>query len=197
METSTRGAAEDASATLSLLERRSSAAKLRDPAPGPALLERLVRAALRAPAHANLHPYRILVVEGEGRARLGELMAESARRKSPKITEAMIEAARQKPLRAPMIIVVACVPRLHPKVPEIEQVLSTGCVVHALLIGLQAEGFGGMWRTGPAAYDPELKTGLGLRAEDHLVGFLYVGTPDGPPPELARPEVTSFVSRWP
>lgn len=182
---------------LELLETRASNGKLTAPAPDAACLDRLVRAALRAPAHGNLHPHRLLVIEGEGRARLGELMAESALRKSPNIAPPMLEATRQKPLRAPMVIVVACVPKLHPKVPEIEQVLSTGCVVHALLLGLQASGFAGMWRTGPAAYDPALKQALGLRAEDHLVGFLYVGTPDGPPPAVTRPESADFLTRWP
>ena len=90
-----------------------------------------------------------------------------------------------------MILVVACTPKTHPKVPEIEQVITAGCLAHTVLLGLQAAGYGAMWRTGPAAYDTALKKGLGLRAEDHIVGFVYVGTPASEPPPAPAPEITA------
>jgi nitroreductase len=83
-----------------------------------------------------------------------------------------------------------------PIFPEIEQVITAGCLAHTVLLGLQATGFGAMWRTGPAAYDAALKEGLGLRAEDHIVGFVYVGTPANEPPALPRPSTKDFVTRW-
>lgn len=182
--------------TLDLLERRASAAKLAEPTPPPALLDRILTAALRAPDHAGLRPYRILVVEGTARAALGELLARSASARDPGMDEAQLASTRKKAERAPMILVVACTPRPHPKVPEIEQVITAGCVAHTILVALQAEGYGAMWRTGPAAYDGELKVGLGLAPTDHVIGFLYVGTPSAEPPSLARPRLDDHVERW-
>jgi nitroreductase len=181
---------------LTLLSVRASSAKLTDPAPPAALLDRVLTAALRAPDHGALRAFRVLVIEGEARHAFGELMAASAKRGNPAIDEAGLEATRKKSQRAPMILVVACTPKAHPKVPEIEQVITAGCLAHTVLLGLQAAGYGAMWRTGPAAYDDALKTDLGLRPGDHIVGFLYVGTPASEPPALPRPSTNDFVSRW-
>ena len=181
---------------LTLLSRRASSSKLADPAPPAELLDRVLTAALRAPDHGALRAFRVLVIEGAARRSFGELMAASAQRANPAIDEAGLEATRKKAERAPMILVVACTPRAHPKVPEIEQVITAGCLAHTVLLGLQAAGYGAMWRTGPAAYDAALKEGLGLRAEDHIVGFVYVGTPASEPAALPRPSTKDFVIRW-
>ena len=91
---------------------------------------------------------------------------------------------------------VAATPVAHPKAPEIEQVLSAGALAHGILLGLQAKGYAGMWRTGAPAYDPQVKEALGLRGEDHIVAFLYAGTPTTPAPEMARPTVATHVELW-
>lgn len=182
---------------LQLLSTRASATKLGPPAPSTEVLESILTAALRAPDHGALRPYRIAVVEDEGRVALGELFVRSALARDPNLSAELQDAERRKALRAPMILVVACTPKPHPKVPEIEQILTAGCVAHAILLGLQAAGYGAMWRTGPVAYDPEVKDALGLSPSDHIVGFLYVGTPVEPPPEMRRPRVADHVARWP
>lgn len=181
---------------LELLEQRRSASKLTEPAPPAALLDRVLTAALRAPDHAALRPWRVLVVEGDARAALGEVLARSAASRDPHMDAAQLESTRKKAQRAPLILIVCCTPRPHPKVPEIEQVISAGCVAHTILVGLQAEGFGAMWRTGAAAYDPELRRALGLAPTDHVVGFLYVGTPAAEPPAQHRPTTNDHVVRW-
>jgi nitroreductase len=181
---------------LTLLSQRASATKLTEPAPPADLLDRILTAALRAPDHGALHAFRVLVIEGDARHAFGDLMAASAQRGNPAIDAAGLDATRKKAVRAPMILVVACTPEAHPKVPEIEQVITAGCLAHTVLVGLQSAGFGAMWRTGPAAYDAAVKEGLGLRAADHIVGFVYVGTPASQPPALPRPSTKDFVTRW-
>lgn len=179
-----------------LLARRASNGKLTDPAPDDATLDAILEAALRAPDHAAIRPWKLLVLRGESRARLGEIFADTARARAPEMGDEAIERERRKPLRAPLMIVVAAVPTPHPKAPEIEQILSAGAVAHGILLGLQARGFAGMWRTGPAAYDPAVKRALGLREEDHLVAFLYAGTAAVELPEMRRPTVADHVERW-
>jgi nitroreductase len=39
-----------------------------------------------------------------------------------------------------------------------------------------ALGYGAMWKTGAAAYARSVKEILGLEPEDHIVGFLYLGS---------------------
>jgi len=180
---------------MELLSTRASQPKLGEPAPDDATLDRILTAALRAPDHARLRPWKVLALRGEARARLGDVFAEAKAAREPGVSAEEIERARRKPLRAPLLIVVAATPVEH-AVPEIEQILSAGAVAHAILLGLQATGFAGMWRTGSVAYDPKVKLALGLRPADHLVAFLYAGSPTVEPPAVERPTVDQHVERW-
>lgn len=181
---------------MELLLNRASNGKLEAPAPDDEALDEILRAALRAPDHAALRPWTVLVIRGEARDRLGEVFAETLRATEPDCDEEQLARARRKPLRAPLLLVVAATPREHPKAPEIEQVLSAGAVAHTIVLGLQARGFAGMWRTGAPAYDPAVKRALGLREADHIVGFVYAGTPRVPAPEQRRPVLEDVVREW-
>lgn len=181
---------------MELLRTRASNGKLDAPAPDEATLNEILEAALRAPDHAALRPWRILVLRGEAREALGEVFARAALAREPGLDEEKLARNRRKPLRAPLLLVVAATPVAHPKAPEIEQVLSAGALAHGILLGLQAKGYAGMWRTGAPAYDPQVKEALGLRGEDHIVAFLYAGTPTTPAPEMARPTVATHVELW-
>ncbi len=57
---------------LDLLLNRVSVTRLCDPAPDAAQLDLLFRAALRAPDHAQLRPWRFLTIAGPARDQLGE-----------------------------------------------------------------------------------------------------------------------------
>lgn len=90
-----------------------------------------------------------------------------------------------------MVIVAIASPKANTKVPEIDQILSAGATVHNLINAVHAQGFGAMWRTGEFAYDPAVRAGLGLHAEERIVGFVYVCTladvrKASPPPEPAK-----------
>lgn len=170
---------------------RSSEPRLDAPAPDGEILDSIFQCAARAPDHALLRPWRYLVVEGEGLDRLGGLFAQTGE------TEAEREKLRKMPLRAPMIIVGITSMKPHPKVPEIEQFMSTAVGMGYMLLALESAGFGGMWRTGPMAYHPSVKAGLGLKEHEAIAGFLYAGTVINPKPDLPRPETSHFVSAWP
>src|SRR5208282_124350 len=63
-----------------LLTRRSPA-QLREPAPDGPALQTMLDAAMRAPDHGKLRPWRFLVLRGDARARFGALMPESLNRR--------------------------------------------------------------------------------------------------------------------
>jgi nitroreductase len=99
-------------------------------------------------------------------------------------------------LRAPLLLVVVARLSEHPKVPAIEQRLSAGCSAYAALLAAEAMGYGGIWRTGAPAFDRGVMDALGLNADEEIVGFLYLGTAQGPRkpvPELAPEE---FLTTW-
>jgi nitroreductase len=182
---------------MTLLHERGSMGKLTGPAPDPDQLEAIYRAALRAPDHGELRPWRFIEFSGEGLDKLGELFAEAEYREDPHAGDAVLDAARKKPLRAPLIIAV--IARVTPdvdKVPRIEQVISAGCAAHAILLAAHAEGLGAMWRSGKYAFDPTVRKGLGLGEDDELVAFVYLGRPGGRHKPLPDHEIEDFVERW-
>jgi len=176
--------------------QRNSTPSLSAPAPSGAVLDSIFQAALRAPDHGRLRPWRYLIIEGDSLNKLGDLFAESAKASDSSLSLEQEKKFRKMPLRAPMVIVAIAKVQSHHKIPEIEQTVSLGVGVGYLLLALQAEGFGGMWRTGPLAYNKGVHKGLGLAEGEHIVGFLYAGTPEGKSKSVPQNDMNDFVTRW-
>lgn len=181
---------------LDLLLNRVSVTRLADPAPTAAQLDVLFRAALRAPDHGQLRPWRFLTIQDDARERLGELFVEALGLRQADAPEEALSKARKMPLRAPLLVVVIAQVLPHPKIPESEQVLAVACAAHGVLLAAHAQGLGAVWRTGEFAYDRHVAHQLGLADNEQMLGFIYLGTPEGnlrTPPEL---EPRNFVSQW-
>lgn len=167
---------------------RQSCPKLTEPAPAAAELEQVLRCGMKAPDHGRLKPWRFVVLTGQARNRLGQQFLEIKLGEDPDMSPAMQKQVRDKPLRAPMIIVAIAEPKEHPKVPAIEQVVAVGCGVQNMQLALASLGYGAMWRTGGLAFHPQVKAFFGADEKAEIVGFLYVGTPNGTnkPPETQQ-----------
>ena len=179
------------------LTSRRSPAQFAEPAPGEAALEAILRAAMRAPDHGKLKPWRFIVLRGDGRKRFGDVMAEAMKRREPEAPANMIEREREKPLRAPLIVVVAAALKEGHKIPVIEQLLAAGAAAQNVMLAAHALGFGAAWKTGAPAYDQYVKDALGLAASDAIVGFFYLGTPAAPAVTLPPSQLSDFVRAWP
>lgn len=169
------------------LTARVTPRKLVEPAPSREVIAAAIAAAEAAPDHGRLRPWRFIVLEGEARQVLGRAMGEALKQRDPATTLEAAEAESKKPLRAPLIIVVAAVLTSGHKVPEIEQLMAVAAAAQNLQLALHEAGFGVQWKTGPAAYDASVKQALGLAPENHIVGFMYAGTIAEP----GRPRETS------
>ena len=177
-----------------LISRRS-AAMLTEPGPSKEDAEILVKAAMRAPDHCNLKPWRFLFIEGEARNALGDIFAEALEKREPETTSAALEKARGKPLRAPLIIAVIAKVQMHSKVPEVEQLLSAGAAAQNIMVAAHAMGYAGIWRTGKPCFDNHVKTALGASKNDQIVGFLYLGTAIRTPAVREEP-IAKFAEIW-
>jgi nitroreductase len=175
------------------IESRTSALKLTQPAPTRAHIEQIIRAGTRAPDHGRLRPWRFIVIEGDARKRLGEVMANILRAKMPDASQSQLDAEAGKVMRAPTIIAVGA-KITKTKIPEIEQFAAVAAAAQNMFLAAHALGYGAMWKTGGVAYDRNAKEMLGLAAEDHIVGLLYVGTIAQAGPLVAAP--LEGVVRW-
>src|SRR5688500_4638170 len=99
---------EGGSKLIDLLLHRASALRLAEPGPTPKQIETILQAAVTAPDHGRIRPWRFIVMQGEGRKRLGELMGETQRALKPEMSEEELEKARGKALRAPVVIALVC-----------------------------------------------------------------------------------------
>lgn len=181
---------------LTALLTRQSVSQVGEPGPTPAQLENILKAGLRANDHARLRPWHFLLIEGDARRKLGELFVRVTLQDKPDFPREEQEKLAAKALRAPLIIAV--VARLQPsdKVPEIEQLLSAGGAAQLMMAAAHAQGVGAVWRTGWLAYDRRVHDGLGLQANDRMVGFLYMGTPKGDTKPLTELDVRKFAGHF-
>lgn len=178
---------------LALLLNRRSHHQLRAPGPDDAELALILRAALRAPDFGLLRPYRFLAARDAGLTRLGEALRQGAL--AAGLPERRVARAASMPLRAPLVLTVIACPRPHDTVPELDQLLCAASTVLCMQLAARALGYGGVWRSGWPMYQPEVGQALGLAAHEKVVGFLYLGTPDGEPAARADAEPADFL-RW-
>lgn len=181
---------------LDLLHHRVSCPQLSEPAPNAAQRQAIFKAALRAPDHAGLKPFRFLTVEGEARRALGALFLRAGLADDPGLVEGRRQKLQHMALRAPLLVLVIARLCEHPKVPRGEQRLAAGAAAQNMLLAAHALGLGAMWRTGEMAYHPQVLEGLGLGADEELIGYLYLGTPAGHLKKVPEPDTADFVQAW-
>lgn len=167
-------------------------------APGPDhdTLLRMLRSAVRVPDHGKRVPFRFLRIEGDVRHTLGDALARRSRERDPDAADAVVEKDRQRFSYAPVIVTVIARLGPDPKIPEQERLLAAGSVCFALLQAAQGLGFGAQWLTGWAAYDPAIRTLLGVSDDEVVVGFIHIGTAQGEAPERERPDPAALLTDW-
>ena len=167
------------------------------PGPSPAELDTILTIASRVPDHKKLAPWRFIVLEGDARARLGEVVAEAciaAEQEPP--SPVRLETERTRLMRAPLVIAVVSRVTPHRSAPEWEQVLSAGAACLNLCLAANALGYGTSWITEWIAYNAAVGVALHLADKERIAGFIYVGTPTERSDERERPALAEIVSRW-
>jgi nitroreductase len=164
-----------------LIKRRRSIGKMTSERPSREQIEHLLEAATHAPNHHKVQPWKFIVLAGNAREELGTVMALSLAGRleetSSDKAQAILNKERNKPLRSPVVIVVAAESPHQPNVMEIENIEATAAAVQNMLLTAEEMEIACMWRTGDAAYDPHVKQWLGLESGEHIIAFLYVGYP--------------------
>jgi nitroreductase len=178
-----------------LLRRRSVPPKLlASPGPTPEELETLLTAASRVPDHGKLAPWRFLVIAGDARARIGDLIATAFAADEPGADPDRVATERGRLQRAPLAIGVVSRASPHPKIPAWEQVLSAGAVCMNLIVAANAIGYRTAWLTEWFAYDRRILDALGLAPHEAMAGFIYIGRADEVPADRPRPALADIVT---
>jgi nitroreductase len=189
---------------LDAIAGRRSIGRLTEPAPDGDDLRRILEAAVAAPDHEELRPWRFVILKGEAKVAFGQVLADSYLARVQNAgglpTDGQLEKERTKLGRAPLVIIVGAKHMHDTKVPWIEQRLAAGAAVENLLIAATALGYGSMWRTGDPSYDDAVKRAVGLDEHDAIVGFVYLGTPhEGglkPAHAVSDADFDAVVTEW-
>ncbi len=178
-----------------LLRRRSTPVRmLRAPAPDRAALRDILTAGARVPDHGKLEPWRFVVLERPALGRLAGLVA--ARGSELGLDPERIAKAARDYSDSPLAVAVIAAPRPSDKIPEIEQVLSSGAVCLAVLNAVLAHGWAACWLTGWPAHDRAFAEGaLGVGEGEFVAGLIHLGSADATPPERPRPDIDA-ITRW-
>ncbi|MCL7382716.1 MAG: nitroreductase [Thaumarchaeota archaeon] len=167
------------------IKTRRSIERFKPEPPPRELIEKILEAGTWAPNHHLTEPWGFFVLTGRARERLGEVMAQALAEELPdpdsQESRAKIDAEKQRPLRAPVIIAVAASPKQDPNIVELEEVVATSAAIQNMLLAAHALGLGAKLRTGKAAYRKKVKEFFGLSDREYLLGFIYLGYPDVKP----------------
>ena len=172
---------------------RVSARKLAEPFPSTDEMKKVYKAALRAPDHAWLRTSSFIEVEGEGLNRLSNIFLDFGKT-IPNLSDDILKKYTDAPYRAPTIIILVNTHKEHPKVPSIEQKLSTAAAAQNIMLALNAMNYACIWRTGKMAFNEVIRDALGLSNEQEVLGYLYIGTEVGDKKKIPNLDIDNFVS---
>ena len=151
--------------------------RLAEPGPDAQELQALLGLAAAAPDHHQLTPWRFVIVPADKRGQLGEVFARALAERDAAATAAQMEQAREKALRAPLLMVaVACLGPREPEVPAFERLVSLGAAIQNIALGAHALGYGCGLTSGQALSSPRLAEWLGLGPGEAAVCCVNLGT---------------------
>ena len=178
-----------------LLTRRSYKPKyLIDPAPSREALEFAVRAALRAPDHGRLIPYRFVCITEQQRSILSDLFATAAERQGA--TAERVARIRDKAFKGPALIAFVFIDDPATAIPSYEKMLTAGAALDQFMLALQAQGYGGIILSGSILEDQTLQNAFCNSPNEKLLAWVTVGTPSTDAPALKDENIPVPLCGW-
>lgn len=180
-----------------LIHSRHTTLPKRLVAPGPddAQLREILSAAAAAPDHGELLPWRFVIVPIEARPRLGEVFAAALAERDPLATAGQRAQAREKALRAPLLMLAVARTGGAPDIPASERLVSAGCALQNMLLMATAYGFGSALTSGQALRSAALRELFSLAADEEALCFVSFGTVAARRPRRERPPPERYVTR--
>jgi nitroreductase len=187
----------DTSSVLAFLKSRKSASAKAMMGPGPSnsQIEEILDIAVRVPDHGKLSPWRLILIEGEGRLTIGQGFAEVWANNNPNHGTESLDFQRGLFMRAPVILIVVSTAAIHGKIPIWEQQMSSAAVCYNVVLAATALGFDAQWQSDWVAYDEGAKAVMGVAPHEKVSGIIYIGTSSAPLEDRPRPNVSSMLTR--
>jgi nitroreductase len=167
---------EDKRVLSAMLTRRSvSPKRLCGPGPSAEELGLMVDAALSAPDHGRLVPWRLIEFPQDRRSALAKLFEDEKRRRDLIASGEDLARAREHATQAPVVLAFITKPERNVLVPMHEQWLSAGAALGQLMLAAHTLGYGAIMLSGERCHDEPLRAALGLESHETLAGFISIG----------------------
>ncbi len=174
-----------------ILARRTAHFYLSDPV-DDTIVDTALRCALRAPNHKLTNPWRFVRVGPKTRSELVDITVTIKRENGP-ISDAQVEKVRAKVGSSPELFVVVQVLD-DDEFRRREDYAACACAIQNFSLALWSHGVASKWSTGGATRDRRAYELLQIDPEsEEVVGFVFVGYPEGELPQTPRLGVASVL----
>jgi len=167
--------------------------------PSQSDLDDIINCGLRVPDHANVQPWRLLVLQGAARKKFDELviLPVAPGYYDEPLTEMQAQLESTRMQRSGVVIAVLSTPVEPHKIPVWEQQLSAGAVCSNILLAAQSLDYAAQWITEWPSYNHDVIRALGGDPKtDQIAGFIHIGKKQEAPSERKRPDRKEKVSWW-
>ena len=180
-----------------LINRRSTKF-VKGPGPTEKQLAQILQAAMSAPDHGKLRPWRFALIRGNAVGKLADLAIKGTRAAGVPMTDEKEAGVRAWLADVPLLIALAChIDHGNTKIPEHERLLAVGAAATNMLNAAHMLGLGAYWSTGLGTYVDEVNEALGFDALDYrFMGYLAIGTIGTAAEAPVRPDYQQFVTEW-
>ncbi|TXK80630.1 nitroreductase [Paenibacillus sp. N3.4] len=159
------------------------------------LVKELLDTAVWVPNHRMTQPWRFVIVQGEGRRKLADIVR-TLREKNesdPAKAKEIGQKFYDKFMSIPMFLAVVMTEHTHPVTRE-EDYASTSCLIHNFSLLAWEQGIGLVWETYPLLHLTEFREALGVKPGEKIVGSLHVGYPAQVPAAQKRKSARELVT---
>lgn len=165
-------------------------------APGPSEDELMtaIQAALRAPNHGRLQPWRAVAISADQRPALAALFEQFARDSGK--SEEDVATERERAFNGPVLL--AWVARIDPavdKVPPHEQWICVGGALGNFMNAVHMMGYGAKILSGRKCQHPAIQRAF-CEKDEQLVGFIAVGTATKELEPREKDETEGRLATW-
>lgn len=189
-----------------ILSRHSvSPKKLIEPAPTQTELEDIIQAAVTAPDHGRLRPWRFVLFPKSTREDLAQIFEQALLERLPDASHEDRDRARAKAGRGPLLLgiivrldqdeVKQAAPQTERVRPE-DQYASAGAAIQNILLTSHALGYGARVTSGRAVHTSTFRKAMNLSEEETFLCFISIGSYDTEPKPKPRPQVEEVLSEW-
>ena len=144
----------------------------------------LCELAQNAPSHKRTWPWRFALADGDGRARLGNVVADAMELHGD--TAEKVAKTRTKYLRTPAILIVGSAAG-DSELRTAENRYSVAAGVQNILLAATAHGLASYWSSCPKGANDATASLCGFDADTAIVAMIYLGWATDPAQAVPRP----------